>query len=210
MILRVREDQRKERVGPKVGKDRVCIFVVWQDEMNMRCCLSSLGSPEYILRVAHSNSVTPVSLYTHCCSLTIHLESMVDRVWRCTGMPWLSKFRDALGGWDGVIWEMHLEAVIDQVWRCTGRLWPSDFGDALAGYDRARLEEYLEAVEGRLDGSWDSIHWLTCNCGNVESWVQHPPRDVKLAGSGSLSIMGWCCTWCMLYSVLSHDYGMER
>jgi len=64
---------------------------------------------------------------------------------------------------------------------------------------------------GRRDGSWDSIHWLTCNCRNVESWVQqHPPRDEKLAGSVRLSILGWCCTWCMLYSVLTHDHCMER
>ena len=58
-------DPRSERVRPKVGKDRLCIFVVWQDEMKMRCCLSTPGSPEWILRVAHSTSVTPVSPYTH-------------------------------------------------------------------------------------------------------------------------------------------------
>jgi len=67
MILPGREypcncvDPRKERVRPKVGKDRVCIFVVWQHEMKMRCCLSTPGSPKYRLRIAHSTSVTPVS-----------------------------------------------------------------------------------------------------------------------------------------------------
>jgi len=56
---------RKERVRPKVGKDRVCIFIVWQDVMKMRCCLSTLGSPEYILCVAHSTSVSAVSPHSH-------------------------------------------------------------------------------------------------------------------------------------------------
>jgi len=130
------------------------------------------------------------------------LDAVIDRVWRCTGRPWSSKFGDALGGRDGVNSEMHSEAVTERVWRCTGRLWSSEIGGVLGG----------GRFGGRCDGSWDSIYWLTCDCGNVESWVQHPPRDEKLAGSGSrrLSILGWCSTWCMLYSVLTHEYGMER
>jgi hypothetical protein len=52
---------RKELVRPKVGKDKVFIFVEWQHEMEMRCCLSTPGSPENILLVAHSTSVTPES-----------------------------------------------------------------------------------------------------------------------------------------------------
>jgi len=71
---------------------------------------------------------------------------------------------------------------------------------------------------GRCTGSWDSIYWLTCNCGNVEGWVQHGLlRDERLAANRRQSIMGWrsmrcmlysvyavlsvCCTQCMLYSV---------
>jgi len=149
-------------------------------------------------------------------------------LWR----PWSSDFGDSLGGREGVSLEictsrpwscelagshrasleirleaeiactqkMHLEAGINRVWRCTCRLRSSEIGGVHGG----------DRFWGRHDGSWDSIHWLTCNCGNVESWVQHPPRDEKLAGSGSLSILGWCCTRCMLYSVLTHDDGMER
>jgi len=56
---------RKEQVRPKVGNDRVCIFVVWQDEMKIICCQSTLGSPEYILHVSHSTSITCLSPYTH-------------------------------------------------------------------------------------------------------------------------------------------------
>jgi len=149
--------------------------------------------------ITHSTSVTPVSPYTHRRSLTIYLESVIDRVWRCTGRPRWSELRDELVGRDQSSLEMHWEAVTERVWRCTCRLWSSEIGGLLGG----------GRFGGRHDGSWYSIHWLTCNCGNVESWV-HPPRDEKLAGSRRLSILGWCCTWCMLYSVLTHDYGMER
>jgi len=90
--------------------------------------------------------------------------------------------------------------VAERVWRYTCRPWSSELGGVLGG----------GPFGGRRDGSWDSIHWLTCNCGNEESWVQHPPRDEKLAASGTLSILGWCCTWCMVYSVLTHVNGMER
>jgi len=142
----------------------------------------------------------------------VNLQAIIERVWRCTWKAWSSAFGDALGGWDRVnsedalggrdrsSLEMYSEAVTERVGRCTCRLWSSGIGGVLGGGRFA----------GRRDGSWDSIHWVTCNCGNVESWVQHPPRDEKLAGSGRLSILGWCCTWCMLYSVLTHDYGMER
>jgi len=226
---------RTERVRLKVGKDRVCIFVEWQDEMKMRCCLSTPGSPEYILRVAHSTSVTPVSPYTQRRSLTIYLEAVIEPVlemhveaeieWteRCTWRPWSIECGDALGGrdrssmemrWEAVIervwtctWgqdrvnsEMHSEGVTERVWRCTCRVWSSEIGGVLGG----------GRFGGRRDDSWVSIHSLTCNCGNVESWVQHPPIDEKLAGSGRLSILGWCCISCMLYSVLTHDYGMEK
>jgi len=124
------------------------------------------------------------------------LQAVIEQVWRYTWRPWLSEFRDALGGHDqanlqAIIeasLESHLEAAIERVWRCTCRLWWSEIGGVLGG----------GRFGGRRDGSWDSIYWLTCNCGNVESWVQHLPRDEKLAGSGRLSILGWYCTWCML------------
>ena len=88
---------------------------------------------------------------------------------------------------------------------CTWRPWFSKLRDALGGVVGS------SRFGGRRDGSWYSIHSLTCNCGNVERWVQqHPPRDGKLAGSWILSIEGQCCTWWMLYSVLTPDYAMER
>jgi len=246
---------RKERVRPKVGKDRLCIFVEWQDEMKMRCCLSTPGSPEDILRVAHSTSITHVSPYTHRRSLTIYLEAMIELVWRCTPRPRSSELRDALGGRDPVNWEMHSEAVIEQVWRCTWRPISSELRAALGGRDRASLEMHLEAkiewtesctwrpwsikfgdaLGGRDQASWE-LHleavidpvwrctWrprssaLRCagrpwssefGCalaGYDRARLEEYLEAVNLEGGA----MATCCTWCMLYSVLTYDYGMER
>jgi hypothetical protein len=83
----------------------------------MRCCLSTLGSPEYILRVAHSTSVTPVSPYTHRHSLMIYLEAVIVLVWRCNWRPRSSELKLALGGRDRARLEMHLEAEIESTQR---------------------------------------------------------------------------------------------
>jgi len=115
--------------------------------------------------------------------------------------PWSSVCGVAYGSYVGVNLEMHSKVVIEYVWRCTCRLWSSKIVAVLVGSRYA----------GRYDGSWDSIHCLTLNCGNAESWVQqHLPRDGKLDGSGGLSIFGWCCTWCVLYSVVTHDHGIKQ
>jgi len=78
--------------------------------MKTRCCLSTPGSPKYILRVAHVTSVTAVSPYTHRRYLKIHLEAVIEAVWRCTWRTRLSECRDAPGGRDGASLEMHLQA----------------------------------------------------------------------------------------------------
>jgi len=149
MILPSREDPHNcvdPRSETKVGKDRVCIFDVWQDEMKMRCSLSTPGSPEYILRIAHSTSVTPVSPYTHLRSFTMYLEAMIELVWRCTWRPRSSELRDALGGRNRSSLEMLWEALIERVWRCTWRLRSSELRDALWGSDQAGLEMHWQAI----------------------------------------------------------------
>jgi len=147
---------------------------------------------------------------------------VIEWTHRCTPRPWSSEFGDALGGCDRASLEMHLEAVIERVWRCTWRPWSSDIGGVLGGSQSGG-----GSLGGRHDGSWDSIHWLTRNCGNVENWVQHGvPRDERLPTSGRKLMMEWCstrcmlysvfavlgvsCTRCLLYSVLTLDDGMER
>jgi len=113
-------------------------------------------------------------------SLKMNLTAEMEWTQRYTWRPWLSEFGHALGGRDRVNSAMHAAAVPEQVWRYTCRLWSSEIGGVLGG----------GRFGGRRDGSWDSIHWLTCNCGNVESWVQLLPRDEEQAGSGQLSILG--------------------
>jgi len=44
----------------------------------------------------------------------MHLEAVMDRVWKYTGRPSLTEFGDALGGRDGVNSEIHLEAIIER------------------------------------------------------------------------------------------------
>jgi len=146
-------------------------------------------------------------------SLEMHFEAVIVRDRRCTWRPWSCE----LGGCNRPSIEIHLVAVIEPVWRCTWRPWWSEIGGVLGG----GLSEG-SSLGGRRDGSWDSIHWLTCHCGNIEHWVQHGLlRDERLAGNVRQSILGWCkykvhavlsecCTMCKLYSVLTLDHGMER
>jgi len=127
----------------------------------------------------------------------MHLEAMIKQVCRCTWRLWSNEFPDALGGRHWRSLEIHLEAVIRGVCRCTWRLWSSEIRGVLAHGQSGGGNS-----GGRCDGSWDSIYWLTCNCGNVDNWVQHGVRrDERLAESGRQSMSGCCCTWCMLYSV---------
>jgi hypothetical protein len=79
----------------------------------MRCYLTTPGSPEYILRVAHSTSITPVSPNTHRRSLTLHLEAVIERVWSFTWRLRSTELRDALGGLDRASLEIHVETEID-------------------------------------------------------------------------------------------------
>jgi hypothetical protein len=162
----------------------------------------------------------------------IHFEVVIVGTWRCTWKPASSEFGDALEGlgraglemhleaeiywnsemhmegmtervlkcsWRPQSWntERHLEAMIERVGRCTCRPWSIGIQGVLGGG-----WSWGGRSVGRCDSSWDSIHWCTHNCGNVESWVQYSPqRDERLAGSGRQFILGWCCTRCMLYSV---------
>jgi len=121
-----------------------------------------------------------------------HLEDVLDRAClRCTWRRRSDEPRDALGGRDQVNWEdalggrdrssleMHSEAVTERGWRCTCRLWSSEI-EAVHGGGR---------FGGRRDGSWESIHLLTCNwrtnwlgAGDCWSWDD--------------AVLGVCCTLC--------------
>jgi len=65
----------------------------------------------------------------------MYLETIIERVWRCTLRLRSSELRDALAGRDRATFEMHLE---------TERL--AEHRDALGSHDCASLEMHLEAV----------------------------------------------------------------
>jgi len=93
------------------------------DEMKMRWCLTTPGSPEYVLPVAQSTSVAHVSPYTCRRSVTMYLEAEIEPVERCTWRPWLSELKDTLRGGDRASLKMHLEAEIEWTKRCIWRPW---------------------------------------------------------------------------------------
>jgi len=142
---------REERVRPKVGKHRVCIFVAEQHEIKIWWCLSTLGSPKYILHIAHSTSITPVSLFTYRGSITMYLETSIERNWRCTLRPRSSELRDVPAGHDCASLEMHLEPRIKWTEIYTLRPWSSELVDAIADKDWVHCEIHSEAV---IDWDW--------------------------------------------------------
>jgi len=66
----------------------------------------------------------------------MHMEAVIERVWRCTWRPSSSEF----GGSSHLGVKIHLEAVIERVWRCTWR--PSSC--ELVARDRANVEAVIE------------------------------------------------------------------
>ena len=54
-------------------------------------------------------------------SVEMHLEAVIERMWRCTLRPGSSEFGHALGGQDRVNSEMPLEAIIAEDSRYTAR-----------------------------------------------------------------------------------------
>jgi len=106
--------------------------------------------------------------------------------------------------------------MIERVWRCTWRPWSSEIGGVPGGGQSGG-----GSLRERIDMSSDSIHRSTCNCGNVENWVQDfLPRDWLGAGdspcwddvlrgecstqwilSSVYAVLIVCCIRCMLYSV---------
>jgi len=66
----------------------------------------------------------------------MHLEAVIEPVWRCTWRLRSTEPRDALGGRDRASLEMHLETEIDSTLRCTWNPGLIEFGDALRDQDQ--------------------------------------------------------------------------
>jgi len=187
---------------------------VWRCIWRLRSCNSEMHLEAVIERVwrctwspRSSNSEMHLEAVIER-GLKMHLEAVIEQVWRCTWRPRSCYSEMQLEAVIERVWrciwrprssnsEMHLEAVIERVWRCTWRPWSIEIGGVLGG---SRL--WGGRSGAKCDGSWDSIHWLIRNHGNVENWVQHGPlRAERLAVSGRQSILRWCSTRCMQYSV---------
>jgi hypothetical protein len=92
----------------------------------------------------------------------IHLEDVIEWVWRSTGRAWLSELRDALGGLNWASLEMHLEAEIELVWRCIWRpqLWISDV-HLEAMIERgwwSTWRPWSSKIGEELGGGWSEAH----------------------------------------------------
>jgi len=73
----------------------------------------------------------------------MHLEALIERVWRCPWRPTSSELRAAIAGHDRESMEMHFDTEIEQTQRCIFMPSSSKLRDALGGHDRLRLGEYL-------------------------------------------------------------------
>jgi hypothetical protein len=128
--------------------------------------------------------------------MEMHRAAIVQRSW------------DLLGDVD----PLSLEAVIKRVWRCGWRPWSSEIGEVLGG------GQLLGGCSGvRRDGSWESIHWLTCNCCNKENWIQHSlpwnqsedwsrTADFGIIQYAVNAVLGLGCILCMLYLVYADPH----
>jgi len=95
----------------------------------------------------------------------MHLEAVIEQVWRCPWRPTLRQLRDALGGRDRARLEMHLEAETERVCRCNWGPTLSELRDALGGRDWVSLVMHLPTTiewDWRSTGRrsiWGEVRW---------------------------------------------------
>ena len=160
----------------------------------------------------------------------MHSEAVIERVWTYTWRLWSSKFDDALGGRDRAT----LDAVIVQVQRYTRRLWWSEFGMHLeAMIERDWRRTWRRSIWSRQFGRESRLElrlyslvnlWLS-ECRELSTtryaerwqtgWERQDSRSWDDAGTRCMqyavyTVLTVCCTWCMLYLVLTLDHDMER
>jgi len=83
-------------------------------------------------------------------------DTVIKWTQRCTWMPWLNKIGGVAGGsWSG----------------CDGSEGGQSGGSHSGGGESGGSESGGSWSGSMCDGSWESIHWLTRNCWNVENWV---------------------------------------
>jgi len=135
----------------------------------------------------------------------MHLQAVIERVWKCTWRPWSSEFDDALGRHHQARVEEYLEAVNrrhtgcwhsihplvnSQPWECDEVTLPlSSHGGMAVAVDHF----------GRHAKHWSYILWSTPNRGNVRK--NDDPGWMLYSVYQCVLVLGVCCTWCVLYLV---------
>jgi len=144
----------------------------------------------------------------HSC---VNLEAVIERVWRCTGRPWLCHLR----GRNPVNVEIHLEARIKRVLRGIWIPWLCEIGPVVGGNWQMAcqvLRLYSSVNSLSTVGMWqcDFTFKLTWRAGWWWSikWGGTPESQATFSGQllimrmkGRQTILGGCCTRCMLHLV---------
>jgi len=115
------------------------IEIVWTQRCNGRLWSSEIGDAH-----AGRSRVNSVSKFGDAIgdldwvNSEMHLEDVIERVWRCTRRPWSSEL------------EVQLETEIEWTPRCTGRPWSIEFGDAIGDRAWVNSEMHWETVIERV------------------------------------------------------------
>ena len=138
----------------------------------------------------------------------------------------LEKYLEAVNRRRTRCWDSIHELVESQLWECDEVTLPLTYHGELAGGCRACMEARWElklhsgvishpwecdevtitvSSHGDLAGSGPSCRGA---CRNTEASFRGQLVIVRM--KGRQTILGGCCTWCMLYTVLIDDHGMER
>jgi len=131
-----------------------------------------------------------------------------------TRRSWSTELRDALSGLQLASLEMHMEAMIEQDWRRSWRRSMRGTPDA----DRSVLISEVSCNRGNVT-RWRNLSALR-ESGLVavdligrhtRSWIYMQGATHNCANEWKRDNLGWkLYSRCMLYSVLTHEYGMER
>jgi len=163
----------------------------------------------------------------------MHLEAVILQDCRCTWRRIGIEFRDTFPGCNQVSLEMHLEAWSEWTQRWPWRLFQGSLEIPFRGHDHAYLEAVMKEVwgctwrprsiriggglwchpstgnrlGGRCEGSLDSVHWSTHNCGNIENWVQQGPLRAERWETGweRETVDLWMMQYIM-YAILSVNW----
>jgi len=137
------------------------------------------------------------------------LEAVIDCVWRYTWMPWSREAGNALRAQDRWRLEEYFQAVNLEV--VNQEVVDLDVVDLEAvnlealNQDVVDWEGGVTRAETVFVGSLVSLRIQCCD----HNTVHRELIDEALARSGRESTLQWCSTWRMLYSVLTHDHGMQ-